>query len=238
LNKAIIIGASSGIGRELALLLDALGYQVGIAARRQHLLEELRKELHQPALIQQMDLTDPAQAQTQLTTLLEAMGNVDLIVISAGTGQLNPQLDWKLELDTINTNVVGVSAILNTAFHYFLQHGHGHLVAISSIGALRGDVGNPAYNASKAFLSNYLQGLRKKVAKAGLPITITDIKPGFVATAMAQGEGMFWVASPQQAAEQIYTAIKHKRTHAYITRRWRLIAWVMKLLPDSLYHRL
>jgi len=238
MKKAIIIGASSGIGRALTKLLDAQGYEVGIAARRLNLLTELQAQLHNTSYLQQMDIANPDEAQQQLHALLDKMQAVDLIVITAGDGQLNPNLGWEIESVTIKTNVLGVSAIMNTAFHYFLQHGYGHLVAISSISALRGDVGNPAYNASKAYLSNYLQGLRKKVAQTKLPITITDIKPGFVATAMAQGEGLFWVASADKAARQIMSAIKHKRSHAYITRRWRLIAWVMKLLPDVIYNRL
>ena len=238
MKKAIIIGASSGIGRQLAKLLDAQGYEVGIAARRLDLLTTLQAELQHTSYLQKMDIANCDAAQQQLHALLDKMRTVDLIVITAGSGQLNPNLDWVTEFATLQTNVLGISAVLNSAYHYFRQRGHGHLVAISSIGALRGDVGNPAYNASKAYLSNYLQGLRKKVAQAKLPIIITDIKPGFVDTAMAQGEGLFWVASADKAARQIMTAINNKRSHAYITRRWRLIAWVMKLLPDALYHRL
>ncbi len=238
MKKAIIIGASSGIGRELAKLLDAQGYEVGIAARRLNLLTELQSQLHNTSYLQQIDIASPDEAQQQLHVLLDKMQTVDLIVITAGSGRLNPDLDWAIEHETIQTNILGISAVLNTIYHYFQQRGQGHLVAISSIGALRGDVGNPAYNASKAYVSNYLQGLRKKVAQTKLPITITDIKPGFVDTAMAQGEGLFWVASAGKAARQIYTAITNKRSHAYITRRWRLLAWVLKLLPDGLYHRL
>jgi len=86
-------------------------------------------------------------------------------------------------------------------------------------------------------VSNYLQGLRYKVAGLGLPITVTDIQPGFVDTAMAQGPSLFWVASPEKAAAQIYEAIRRKRRQATITKRWRLFAWVLKLAPDRFFER-
>ena len=72
----------------------------------------------------------------------------------------------------------------------------------------------PAYNASKAFVSNYMEGLRQKVRKPNLPITVTDIQPGLVDTAMAQGEGLFRVAPPEKAARQIHEVIKRRRKHA------------------------
>lgn len=126
----------------------------------------------------------------------------------------------------------------NVAFQHFLEKGSGHLVGISSIAALRGNRESPAYNASKAFESNYLEGLRQKVRKLRLQITITDIKPGFVKTAMAKGDGIFWAADADKAARQIYNAIRRRKSSAYITRRWRLVAWVMKLLPGFIYERL
>jgi len=115
--------------------------------------------------------------------------------------------------------------------------GRSHLVGISSIGAIRGGA-VPAYNASKAFVSNYLQGLRHVAAKQGHEITITEIQSGFVDTQMAKGSGLFWVASPSKAANQIYSAILRKRKHAYVTKRWRIIAYLLKILPDWIYHKL
>ena len=113
----------------------------------------------------------------------------------------------------------------------------GHIVGISSVAAIRGSGNEPAYNASKAFQSNYLQGLRQKFHKLKLPVAVTDVQPGFVDTAMAQGEGLFWVAPPEKAAQQIFNSIRKRRKHVYVTRRWRLIAWLLKILPDSLYDR-
>ncbi len=126
----------------------------------------------------------------------------------------------------------------NVAMRHFLSQGKGHLVGISSIAAIRGDDSSPAYNASKAFVSSCLQGLRKKASTAKMPIAVTDIQPGFVGTALAKGENLFWVASAPTAARQIYKTILARKSHAYVTKRWRLVAWLLKSLPDSLYQRI
>jgi short-subunit dehydrogenase len=238
MKRAIVIGASSGIGCELSKILSRNQYAVGVMARRVHLLEELRSGIGNGVLVEHIDVSDSDSAQDALTKLIEKMGGVELVVISAGTGHLNAELDWTLENDAIKTNVTGFAAIANIAVKHFLEKGSGHLVGISSIAALRGGRESPAYNASKAFESNYLEGLRQKVRKLGLPIAITDIRPGFVKTAMAKGEGIFWAAEADKAARQIYNAIKRRKSTAYITRRWRLVAWLMKLLPGFIHERL
>lgn len=238
MRKAIVVGASSGIGQELARILARNHYTVGVMARRVNLLNELRNEAEDKFLVKEIDVRDAESAIEVLDKFIKEMGGVDLIVISAGTGDVNVSLNWPLENETIKTNVTGFAALVNVAMHHFTKKGSGHLVGISSIAALRGGWESPAYNASKAFESNYLEGLRQKVRKSKLSITITDIKPGFVNTAMAKGDGIFWAAPAGKAAIQIYNAIKRKRTHAYITHRWRLIAWVLKILPSSIYERL
>ena len=154
---------------------------------------------------------------------------MELVVISAGIGFINPELNWPEEKATIDVNVTGFAALANVAFRHFEQMQSGHLVGISSIAALRGSRIAPAYSALKAFVSNYMEGLRFRAAKAGLPILVTDVQPGFVDTAMAKGESLFWVASPQEAAKQIYRAIQRRARHAYVTRRWRLFAWLFKV---------
>lgn len=238
MKKAVVIGASSGIGRELSVQLLQKGYAVGVMARRVPLLESFRDGAQGEVFVEGIDVSEPESATRALSGLLDRMGGADLIVICAGTGHLNPELDWTLEEDTIATNVSGFSAMVNVAFQHFVQRGGGHLVGITSIAALRGSREAPAYNASKAFQSNYLEGLRQKARKMGLPIAVTDIKPGFVKTAMAQGEGIFWAAEVEKAALQIYGAIERRSRGTYVTRRWRLIAWVLKAMPRSVYERL
>ncbi len=235
-KKAIIIGATSGIGLDMAKFFSMDGYVLGITGRRKHLLEQLKEELAGECHIKSFDVSDDSAGE-ELEALIDEMGGMDLIIINAGIGFVDKKLPWEKDKITIDTNVLGFTAMANTAYRYFLKKGTGHLVGIPSIAALRGGPA-PAYNASKAYVSNYLQGLRSITARNKTKIVITDIQPGFIDTAMAQGGGLFWVASQQEAASQIFTAIKKKRKHAYISKRWRLIAWVLKIVPDFLYHKM
>lgn len=238
MGKAIIIGASSGIGRELAKILAQNDYIVGLVGRRVELLSELQNEISAKTYTKCIDIAQTTEAMNSLEELICEMGGMDLMIISSGVGFINPDLDWHKEKETIDVNVSGFTAMANVAFKYFCKRGLGHIVGISSIAAIRGGSESPTYNASKAFVSNYMEGLRQKANKPKKSITVTDIQPGFVKTAMAKGEGLFWVAPPEKAAWQIFRAIKGKKKHAYITKRWRIIAWLLKVMPDWLYNRL
>ena len=237
-NKAIVIGASSGIGRALAKVLAANGYSVGLAARRLTLLSEVERELPTPAFVKAIDVSTPVDAMRRLRELIAEMNGVELFVISAGTGFVNPDLDWNREQETIDVNVSGFVAIANVAAEHLQARGSGQIVGISSLAALRGGGAAPAYNASKAFESNYMQGLRHRFSTLKLPIAVTDVQAGWVDTAMAKGDGMFWVASPEKAARQIFAAIRTRKKHVYVTKRWRVIAWLLRGGPDWLYHKL
>lgn len=236
-KKAIVIGATSGIGKELALVLSQNDYLVGITGRREPLLTELTKNNPNFFVPKTFDCTEE-NTLTFLNELLADLGGLDLLVLSSGTGDLNDSLEYAIEDRTNQLNVIAFTNIMGWAFNLFQEQGYGHLVAISSIAGLRGSRIAPAYNASKAYQINYLEGLRQKAKKSKLIITITDIRPGFVDTPMAKGEGQFWVASPKKAAKQLYLAIKRKKDIAYITKRWRLIAIIVKILPNWLYKRM
>jgi short-subunit dehydrogenase len=238
MKKAIIIGASSGIGRELAGVFSENNYIVGLAARRLNLLKKLQQELPNQSHVKYIDLLKIEDIEKNMNELITEMGDVDVIVISSGTGYLNDGLEWDREKETIDVNVTGFARIVTLAANYFLHRGEGHIVGISSVGALRGNNSAPAYNASKAFVSNYLEGIRYKMKKSNRKITVTDIMPGFVDTDMAKGEGLFWVSPPETAARQIYRSIVKKKERAYITRRWRIIAFLLKIMPDCIYFRL
>lgn len=237
MKHAVVIGASSGIGRELARVLASNGYTVGLVARRMSLLCELGRELPTPVFMKAIDVSSPVEAMPLLRALLAEMHDVELFVVGAGTGFINPTFDWEPERETIAVNVLGFAAVVNVAVEHLQTRGAGHLVAISSLAALRGHGGAPAYNASKAFISNYLQGLRHKFSQQKLPIAVTDVRPGFVKTAMAKGDGLFWVAAPEEAARQIFDAIRKRKKCVYVTKRWRLVAWLLKLIPETLYHK-
>ena len=238
ITNAIVIGASSGIGRELTKILCHAGVRVGIAARRLTLLQDLQAALNGVVVAKAMDISKPEVAMVILSELIDGLGGVDLIVIAAGVGDINQDLDWSTEYQSIATNVAGFTAIASVAIKYFIQQGSGHLVGISSLAALRGGSEAPAYNASKAYMVNYLEGLRKKITQMKSPIVITDVRPGFVDTRMAKGDGLFWVASPETTARQIYRAILSRKTCVYVTKRWRVVAWLLKFLPSAIYNRI
>ena len=211
IKKAIIFGASSGIGREVATILSGQGYVLGLSARRVELLEKLKLELPNRSFVRFCDIADAVNCESAFNGFVSDMGGVDLVIISSGTGYINDELDWQKEKDTIDVNVSGFACLAGFAARYFLDKDEGHIVAISSIGALRGSREAPAYSASKAFVSNYLEGIRCKMKKINPRITVTDIMPGFVDTEMAKGAGLFWVAPVEVAARQICRAIKRKK---------------------------
>lgn len=238
MKKAIVIGAISGIGKGLSKLLLANGYNVGITGRRTNLLLELKKESPDRYIVKPMDVTDINNLVEKLQELLTELGGLDLLVISAGAGDLNERLDFTIEKVAIDTNVSGFTFIADWAFKYFENQRYGHLVAISSIAGLRGSRQAPAYNATKAFQINYLEGLRRKAKKSEHAIVVTDIRPGFVDTAMAKGDGQFWVSTVDKATKQIFGAIINKKKIAYITKRWEVIAILVRNLPRFLYDRM
>ena len=236
-KRAIIIGATSGIGKALTQVLLEKDYIVGATGRRIELLTELKKEYSDKLFIQKMDVTQVDDAIKSFNELVEQMKGVDVVVISSGIGYVNPDLDLQKELETVAVNVTGFVAMANASYKYFEQQKSGHLVGISSIASLIPNSYAPAYSASKAFEINYLNSLRAKTYKSGLPITITEILPGFVDTSMINKDEAFWVATPQETAEQIYDAIESKKTRAYITRRWAIIAWLLKIMPNFILNR-
>lgn len=238
MKNAIIIGATSGIGKELARLLVDDGFKVGITGRRTELLESLKSENPASYFIKTFDVKDTKTAEEKLEELTTELGGLDLVILSSGTGDINDKLDFEIEFRTIETNVIGWTFIADWTFKYFEKQKYGHLTAISSIGGLRGSRQSTSYNATKAYQINYLEGLRQKATKLKEQIFVSDIRPGLVNTEMAKGEGLFWVMPVEKTARQIYKAIKKKKKIAYVTKRWKLIASIVKRIPVQLYDRM
>lgn len=264
--KVIIIGATSGIGRGLASVFFEEGYSIGITGRRVELLESLKSELigsksevhsdkqnTERCFVQPMDLKNIESSMDQLNDLIKALGGMDLIVLNSGVGFRHDTLNFEEEKETIDVNVTGFVALANLSFNYFIAKGQAQndaaplsnqskgltqIVGISSIASLRGRDEAPAYNASKAFISTYMEGLRHKSVKYNRNIFITDIRPGFVQTAMASNPRAFWSAPVEKASRQIYKAIKKKKKTVYITKRWKLIAILLHIIPDWIYNRI
>ena len=143
--------------------------------------------------------------------------------------------NFELEKKVIDTNVMGFTKVVIWAYNYFIKQGKGHLVIISSVAGHRGSKNSPTYSASKAYQMNFIEGLWHRSYKLKLPIIITDVRPGFVKTAMAKGDYIFWATSAENAASQIYKAIRKKRKVIYVTKRWFIIALLLKILPNRLY---
>ena len=234
----IIIGATSGIGRALFEKYATNGNRIGIVGRRTHLLDELYQEHPDTTITATADITKQDEIARAIDILYSELKHIDLAIVCSGTGDINASLDYAVERPTIDTNVMGWTFVVDTLYNIFEQQGHGHLVAITSAGGLRGEPMAPAYSASKAYQINYMEALRKKAYKSGNHIHITDIRPGLVNTAMAKGEGLFWVMSVEKVASQIITAIRKKMSKAYVTKRWHILAIINKNLPYALYKRL
>jgi len=191
MKKAIVVGATSGIGRGIAKLLSENNYKVGITGRRTVLLDEIKKENPASYCISVFDVKEVENIPAYLNELVLELGGLDLLILSSGTGERINDPDFEIDKKIIDTNVSGFTAIVDWSFNYFKQQGHGHLVAISSIAGLRGNSYAPSYSATKAYQINYLEGLRNKAGKMNLALTISDIRPGFVDTAMGRGDKVF-----------------------------------------------
>lgn len=237
-KRAIIIGASSGIGRSLTRLLVQEGWRIGVLARRKELLDELSRESPDSIVVRAADLSSIKEAGEAVEQLLEELGGLELGVLSAGVGDVTPNLGWQETQSMLDINVRGWTAVANRLMRTFEEQGRGQLVNFSSLAALRGHGGAPAYYASKAFASNYMQGLRHRVAKKQLDITVTDLQLGLVRTAMAKVDSIpRWVVGPETASKHIWRAIRRRRAHAYVTPGWRLVAWAIRIAPTFLWHR-
>ena len=233
----IIIGATSGIGRALFEKYAVDGNSLGIVGRRENLLEELYLQHPDNAFTSAADITKREEIEQAIHMLCAKLKHIDLAIVCSGTGDLNPSLDYALECPAIDTNVRGWTFVIDTLYHIFEQQGHGHLVAITSVGGLRGEPMAPAYSATKAYQINYMEALRKKAYKSGNHIHVTDIRPGLVDTAMAKGEGLFWVMPVEKVASQIVAAIRKQKSKAYVTKRWHVLAIINKNLPYSIYKK-
>lgn len=235
MKNAIVFGATSGIGKSLTEILVQNGYRVAVTGRRLENLEALKQKYPEKILVKQNDIQQVEEVEKVFNEIVFEFRSIDLVIQSSGVGFVNPKLDWDKESQTILTNVLGVTKLYTLCYKLFKVQQFGHLVGISSIASLRGSRAAPVYFASKAYQKSYLEGLyiKTKTIKSK-KVYITEIRPGFVDTPMALGDDIFWMVPLEKAANQIYTAIKKKKRVAYISKRWRLIAWALKIAPSWL----
>ncbi|REL24156.1 SDR family NAD(P)-dependent oxidoreductase [Rhodohalobacter sp. SW132] len=238
-KKIIIIGATSGIGEELARQCVEKEYHVGGTGRRVERLEDLKKELGNYFSFAEMDVTQFDDAKIQLNKLIEQMGGMDVIVLNAGISNFPASSITAMEQKVIDVNVSGFVQLFGEAFQYFRKQGHGQIVGVSSIASLFGSSRAAPYSSSKAFISTYMQAYRQRCNNISEDITITDVKPGFVESEMIEGKkGLFWVGETKKAVKQMLKDIEKKKSYSYVTRRWRLVAWLIKLTPNWVLDRI
>ena len=233
----IIIGATSGIGYGLLKKYAVPGNTIGILGRRKSILKELERCYPSKVITCAADISRQEEMSKAIRYFQSQIQTIDIVILCSGIGELNPSLDFNIEYPTLLTNVVGWTHVID-AFYNILNHqGFGHLVAITSIGGLRGEAQAPAYSASKAYQINYIEALRKRAYKDGR-VDVTDIRQGLVNTRMAKGENLFWVMPVEKVACQIIKAIRQKKSKVYVTKRWHILAIIIKNLPYSLFKRM
>lgn len=238
IGKAIVVGASSGIGREVARILIADGWTVGIAARRVDKLKELQQLAPNRVHVFQLDVNS-SEAEEQLMQQIAEMQGIDLYFHASGIGYQNALLESNLELSTVQTNALGFCRMIGVAFRYFTQQGCGHIAAITSIAGTRGLGVAPAYSATKALQNVYLESLAQLAYMRSLSIFITDVRPGFVQTPLLGESPHFpMLMSAHAVAQQIVKALYRRRKVVVIDRRWRILTFLWRLIPHCLWRKM
>lgn len=244
-KRAIVVGASRGMGREIAKLLAADGYIVGLAARNLNLLKKVQQDIPTTTYVKQINAAKHDEAVQNLEAMIQEMGGLDLLVISI-TGFHEVDLtdrSWKTDKVIYDVDLIGFYALARTGLNFFEKQKTGHLVGFSSVDGLRGVAGAPSYSAAKAFCSRYMEAERNRFIQKNIPITITDIIPGWVNSNndpdyQKNHPKAYWIDSLQDASKDIFEAIKNKEPVAYITKRWKQVADILKTMPDDLYNAL
>lgn len=237
MKRAIIIGATSGIGQEVAKLLIQQGWQIGIAGRRENALQQMKTISPNQVEIEKLDVTKE-DATLHLHRLIEKLGGMDLFFLSSGIGYQNPDLNPEVELNTASTNVEGFIRMVAAAFSYFKENKGGHIAVISSIAGTKGLGIAPAYSATKRFQNTYVDALAQLSKMQHLNILFTDIRPGFVATDLLKNGKYPMLMQADRVAQQIIRALNKKKRVVVIDVRYRILVFFWRMIPRWLWERL
>ncbi|QYR10265.1 SDR family oxidoreductase [Prevotella sp. Rep29] len=238
MKRAIVIGASSGIGFEMSRLLIGKGWTVAVAARRSERLEPLRLLAPERVIPIALDVNQDT-APEQLHELITHMEGVELYIHVAGIGRQNRLLDADIENRTAATNVWGFTRMVGEVFRYMAEHGGGHIAVISSIAGTKGLGPAPAYSATKAFQATYIQSLEQLANSRKLPINFTDIRPGFADTELLSGDNNYpMMMTAEYVARKAVRAIERRKHVAIIDWRYRLLTAGWRCLPNWIWRRL
>jgi len=237
MNKAIIIGASSGMGAAITNILLEKGWKVGIAARRVQPLLDIKAKWGDACIVSQIDVCQE-DAPEKLLQLIEDTGGADLYFHVAGVGKQNTLLDPNIEKHTVATNGLGFTNMIDAAFNYMAQHNGGHIAVISSIAGTKGLGAAPSYSATKAFQNTYIQALEQLSQMRKLNITFTDIRPGFVDTPLIEGSNFPMKMNVNKVATDIVDAVLAKKHVKIIDWRYRILVFFWRLIPNCVWRRL
>ena len=239
MKKIIIIGASSGIGQQVALEYIKAGWRVGVAARREEPLAKLKEEYPAQVEYKTIDITTE-QAPATLLSLIDKLGGMDVYFHCSGIGHQNKNIDIKVELDTIRTNVLGFTQMVDTAFNYFKEHRQsGHIAVVSSIAGTKGLGVSPSYSATKRYNNIYIDCLDQLARMQKLDISFTDIRPGFVTTPLLDdGQHYPMQMTVEYAAKKIFKAVMKRKRVAVIDWKYSLLVFFWQLIPRWLWVRL
>lgn len=241
MKKIIIIGASSGLGARIATDFARGGWRVGIAARRDDRLQQIKELYPDNIATKTIDVTAPDAAR-RFTELIELCDGMDVLLFAAGTGFNDPDLDPSHVRDTLQTNVTGFAEILTAAYRYFRDTANvhqGQIAAITSVAGVKTLGVAAAYSASKAFQQRFINCLEQLAYRRQVNIEFTDIRPGFIRTPLLQeGKDYPMIMSVDYAAPLIERAILRRRRVAYIDYRWNVVARLMSVIPQRLWRHL
>lgn len=237
-RRAIIMGASSGMGFRIAEIFLEKGWQLGVAARREELLLSLKENHPDKVVTASIDVND-AKAGELLLQMTEQMGGIDLYFHVSGIGKQNMELQQDVELSTVETNGTGFTRCITTMFNHMAGHGGGQIAAISSIAGTKGLGAAPSYSATKAFQNTYLEALEQQASMRHLNIRITDIRPGFVATPLLGDDPHYpMLMDTERTAQEIVRAVLRQKHVRVLDWRYRILTPLWRLIPRWLWRRL
>lgn len=240
MKKVIIMGATSGIGLNVAERLAAEGLRIGIAGRKVEVMKSLQKKYPGQILYSRIDVTEDA-APEHLRDLIRRMGGMDVYFHVAGIGYDNDGLDPAKEIATMRTNVEGFTRMVDAAFRYFRDEraGFGQIAAITSVAGTNGLGHIAAYSASKRFQQTYLRALNQLSAIQKLHIKFTDIRPGWVRTPLLDDKRDYpMIMQLPYAVSRIISALRRRSRVAVIDWRWNILVGLWRLIPNALWVRL
>lgn len=237
-KRAVIMGATSGLGYEVAQILLSDGWKLGLAGRREKNLRKLQSEFPDQVCIKTIDVKD-SNSDKALLALIDELGGMDIYFHSSGIGYQNARLDADIELNTLETNGTGFTRLVGTAFRYFKEKGKGHIAVISSIAGTKGLGIAPAYSATKRFQNTYIDALEQLAGMQKLNIRFTDIRPGFVATSLLNdGKNYPMLMKVPYAARLIVKALRRNKRVAIIDWKYSILVFFWKLIPRCIWKRM